>query len=45
MQIHKGAAQLAHICVRLCIGQLLFQDLRPDDALLLLLDEEVVELL
>ena len=45
MQVHKGAAQLAHACARLRFGQLLFIGLRPDDALLLLLDEEVIELL
>ena len=45
MQVHKGTAQLAHAGARLCIRQLLFQGLCADDALLLLLYEEVVELL
>lgn len=45
MQVHKGAAQLADSGARLRPGQLLLQDLRPDDAVLLLLYEKVVELL
>ena len=45
MQVDKGAAQLADVAARLRLCELLLQSLRPDDALLLLLDEEVIELL
>ena len=46
MQVHKGAADPGQApAVALCARQQLRQVLRPNDALFLLLDEEVVELL
>lgn len=46
MQVHKGTAELlADVSVRLELSQLLFQGLRPDDALFLFVNEEVVEVL
>lgn len=46
MQVHKSAAELlADVGVRLELSQLLFQGLCPDNALLLLVNEKVVEVL